>query len=542
MSDLIRPDELPAIDDETGRVNVVIETPRNSRCKYKFDVDRGIFRLDKLLPLGADFPYAFGFIPSTEGDDGDPLDVLVILEESFFTGCAAQVRLIGVLEAEQTANGKTIRNDRLLGAIETAKNPAEVSTVDELSPIRLKEIEHFFQSYNEAEGRQFRPLGRSGPDRARQLVEEGRRRHDSSGQRSKGDGRQSAPSPSNDPQQTAGNKQEIGQPPEAGRQPNAECQAQATKQKKKDGAKGGKPFGLRKDETFRKGIRRIVRHQYDKAIEECEKLQSPGNQGRSAVHEIRKRFKRVRAVLRLVRSEVEDHAYRRENAAIRDAGQTLSNVRNAKVVLDALGLLKEQSPDASSDRFSVVEHFLRSRQWDLQDQLLQDSEKLDAFKQSIDDARKRVKNWTLPRGGRRAIRRGLKQACNKVRRALEDAESTPTDERLHEFRKQAKYFYHQLQLAGPIAPAAIDDLSHDVHELERALGDDHDLAMLRREAVACVKGGLDDGAQDLILAIDRRRREIQRQSIHQGHKILQKTANEAMRQLADRSKESLSVV
>ena len=168
---------LEAIDAESGRVNVVIDAPRGSRCKYKYDEAEGFFRLKKLLPLGAAFPYAFGFVPATLGGDGDPLDVLVILDEPVFVGCVVPVRLVGVIEAEQTGkDGKTVRNDRLLGVVETPNNPPEVSSLHDLSRQRLDEIEHFFVSYNEMEGRRFRPIARQGPGTAGQLLAEGMRR------------------------------------------------------------------------------------------------------------------------------------------------------------------------------------------------------------------------------------------------------------------------------------------------------------------------------------------------------------------------------
>lgn len=169
-------DRLDAIDRDSGLVNVVIDTPRGSRCKYKYDEKAGLFRLGKLLPLGASFPYDFGFIPATRGADGDPLDVLVLVDEPILVGCVVPVRLIGVLEAEQTEkDGKTVRNDRLLGVVETPANPPEYRSLDELNQHAVDEIEHFFLSYNAMEGKRFRPVGRHGPDRAERLVEEGMR-------------------------------------------------------------------------------------------------------------------------------------------------------------------------------------------------------------------------------------------------------------------------------------------------------------------------------------------------------------------------------
>lgn len=168
---------LDAVNPDSGLLNVIVETPRGSRGKYKYDESGGFFRLSKLLPLGATFPYNFGFVPSTRGEDGDPLDILVLMDEPAAVGSVVPVRLVGVLEAEQTErDGRTVRNDRLVGVIETPYNPPEVRSLDELGDERVGEVEHFFVAYNEAEGRRFRPTGRHGPDRAESLVEDGRRR------------------------------------------------------------------------------------------------------------------------------------------------------------------------------------------------------------------------------------------------------------------------------------------------------------------------------------------------------------------------------
>jgi inorganic pyrophosphatase len=168
---------LDAVNPDSGLLNVVVETPRGSRCKYKYDESGGFFRLNKLLPLGATFPYNFGFVPSTRGEDGDPLDILVLTDEPVAVGSVVPVRLVGVLEAEQTErDGRTVRNDRLVGVIETPYNPPEIHSLEEFGDERVDEVVHFFVAYNQAEGRRFRPVGRHGPDRAESLVEVGRRR------------------------------------------------------------------------------------------------------------------------------------------------------------------------------------------------------------------------------------------------------------------------------------------------------------------------------------------------------------------------------
>jgi inorganic pyrophosphatase len=164
--------ELPAVDPDSGCLNVVVDTPKGSRNKYKYDEQHGQWRLSKVLPQGQFFPYDFGFLPSTQGEDGDPVDVLLLMDEPAFPGCVVPARLIGVLEAEQIEDGKAVRNDRLIAVVETPYNPAEFHALEEVSRQRLDEIEHFFVSYNEMEGRQFKPLARRGADHAQELLEE----------------------------------------------------------------------------------------------------------------------------------------------------------------------------------------------------------------------------------------------------------------------------------------------------------------------------------------------------------------------------------
>jgi inorganic pyrophosphatase len=171
-------EQLSVRDPASGLVHVVVDTPKGSRNKYKYDATLGLYRLSKVLPLGLAFPFDFGFIPSTRAEDGDALDVLVLGEEALFPGCLVTVRLVGVIQAEQTEQGKTFRNDRLLGAIETPVNRQAIQTVDDLRAEHLDEIECFFMTYNHLEGRHFTPIGRQGPAMAEQLLADGIRQFD----------------------------------------------------------------------------------------------------------------------------------------------------------------------------------------------------------------------------------------------------------------------------------------------------------------------------------------------------------------------------
>ena len=158
-------------DPQTGLVRVVIDTPGGSRNKYKFDSDLGVFKLSRVLPAGMSFPFDFDSIPGTRAEDGDALDILVLSEAPLFVGCLVHVQLVGIIRAQQTERGTTIRNDRLLGAIETPVNKAALRDISELPKEVLADIEHFFRSYNEAQGRKFAITGRAGAKAAERVLD-----------------------------------------------------------------------------------------------------------------------------------------------------------------------------------------------------------------------------------------------------------------------------------------------------------------------------------------------------------------------------------
>jgi inorganic pyrophosphatase len=153
-------------------VNVIVETPKGSRNKFDYDEEHGLFALGGVLPVGAVFPYDFGFIPSTRGGDGDLLDVLVLMDEPAFTGCLLAARVVGVIEAAQTEGGETTRNDRIIAVATTSRNHRDLRSIDDIGGNLLDEIEYFFVSYNVAKGKDFVPLRWSGPGRAQEVVDE----------------------------------------------------------------------------------------------------------------------------------------------------------------------------------------------------------------------------------------------------------------------------------------------------------------------------------------------------------------------------------
>lgn len=168
--------KLPMQDAKTQCFHAVVEAVAGSRNKCKFDPKLGVFLLHKVLPLGTSFPYCFGFLPSTSGADGDPLDILLFMDEPVGIGCVVPCRIIGVITAEQSEEGKTVRNDRLIGVACESKRYQSCQLLDDIDTKVLKEIENFFIFYNEQENKRFKPLARCGAKTALQLIKSGNKK------------------------------------------------------------------------------------------------------------------------------------------------------------------------------------------------------------------------------------------------------------------------------------------------------------------------------------------------------------------------------
>lgn len=170
MKSLADPTRLKPIDKKDDLLQVIIETPAHSRNKFAYDPDQGIFTLKAVLPAGMVFPYDFGFLPRTIAPDGDPIDVLLLMDEPAYPGCAVRARLIGVIEGEQLDGKKKIRNDRLIAVAEANHQYANIRKLDDLPPQWTKELQDFFVNYHKLEGKQYRLLGRKGADAAFTLI------------------------------------------------------------------------------------------------------------------------------------------------------------------------------------------------------------------------------------------------------------------------------------------------------------------------------------------------------------------------------------
>jgi inorganic pyrophosphatase len=160
--------DIPTGPNPPAEVTAVIEIPTNERNKYELDKELGVFRLDRVLYSAMHYPGDYGFLPRTFGDDGDPLDVLVLMTIPVFTGCLVNARPIGLFHLVDRGAA-----DEKVLAVPTGDPYSDgLNDLGDVPPHYLKEIEHFFQVYKDLEGTRTVTRGFEGADAARKAIVE----------------------------------------------------------------------------------------------------------------------------------------------------------------------------------------------------------------------------------------------------------------------------------------------------------------------------------------------------------------------------------
>jgi CHAD domain-containing protein len=185
----------------------------------------------------------------------------------------------------------------------------------------------------------------------------------------------------------------------------------------------------------------------------------------------------------LIRDALGRSTYKKENAALRDIARPLSEVRDGRVLLDALNSLVEYyGGPPSALHLTNFKRALSRRRTELRNKILEHRGPLRAARKALRDIRSRSERWHVGRHGWSVLGAGLKRTYTSGRSAFAQAIATPTDESLHEWRKQTKYFWYQLQVFQPLGPGPVADMTEEAHQLADCLGDDHDLAVLHERA------------------------------------------------------------
>ncbi|HEY7428314.1 MAG TPA: CHAD domain-containing protein [Gemmataceae bacterium] len=290
-------------------------------------------------------------------------------------------------------------------------------------------------------------------------------------------------------------------------------------------------FELKPDESLRKGIQRIVRKQMDGALEY---LTGPHKGSRDeAVHEARKCFKKIRAVLRLVRPAIGEKSYREENICFRDAGRPLTVVRDAKIFIETLDQLAEHFKEHIVGRsFGDARQALQDNLRAVRKRVLDEQNSFAVVMEAVRQARERIESWAdVPNKGA-VVREGLEDVYRRAGDAYTDAAADLTVEKLHEWRKQAKYLRYQLEVLRPLWPERMEELANEADQMGDLLGDDHDLAALRQMLTDDPGRFGDEGDGEVLLAlIDRRRVELEREAMLLGRRFFQDSPRDFARRL-----------
>jgi CYTH domain-containing protein/CHAD domain-containing protein len=281
-------------------------------------------------------------------------------------------------------------------------------------------------------------------------------------------------------------------------------------------ARGERVFRLRIDEGVPAGVRRVAAGQIEEILE---RLESRADEDfGKAVHESRKSLKRLRAVIRLVRGDLGDDVYRRENATFRDIGRELSGPRDAEVLIQALDALVECYPDElGAAGLAGFRAGLVSSYEALRAELGAGRSQLAELEAELRAAEQRLAGWPFEHSGFAAVAPGLERAYRRGRRAYRQAASEPSAENLHDWRKRVKDLWYSLQLLEDADPKRMKKLATTAHDLSELLGDDHDLVVLEERAVAS-SGDFPDSASPMLLRVmsERRRGELQARAFSIG--------------------------
>ncbi len=250
-------------------------------------------------------------------------------------------------------------------------------------------------------------------------------------------------------------------------------------------------------------LRRIAHAQVDSALEELD-----SEDRHRAVHRVRQRGKKVRALLRLVRPAA-PALYAQENAAFRDMMRPLSDARDRGVAVETYdALIGWLGDDGAAERLAPVRTALQERR----DAVLGEDldARLEALRAGLHAARGRVDGWEVDADGFAAFAGGLAKTYRRARVRMEDAYADPTPARFHVWRKRAKYHRHHLELLEAAWPSVLAVQREQVHHLTDLLGDDHDLAVLRADLTAAPGAFAgEDAVAEFCDLLDRRRAELQ---------------------------------
>lgn len=292
-------------------------------------------------------------------------------------------------------------------------------------------------------------------------------------------------------------------------------------------------FRLRPDEPVEQGIERIARQQIEQALDEITDSQLDRQ---VAVHQVRKRCKKIRGLLRLVRPALHD-VYQRENACIRDAARKLSGLRDAESAIESFDRFATDLGDrVDAEVVATARHGLVLSREYLVDERFDLETRLADFAAVIETVLSRVESWSCIRSGYPAIKAGFKMTYRRGRRAMARAYKERAADDFHEWRKQTKYHWYHVRLLRDVWRKRFKKRGKLLKRLSDVLGDDHDLTGLRQTLLEQPKRfGGPTHVNLLIESLDHRREELQHQAKKMGDRVYAGKPKKLTRRLEVRS-------
>jgi CHAD domain-containing protein len=274
-------------------------------------------------------------------------------------------------------------------------------------------------------------------------------------------------------------------------------------------------YRLRRKEPAAAGILRVAEGRADDALERLR--EDAKSDPATAVHEARKDLKKLRSVLRLVRHDLGEAAYRSENVRFRDAGRVLSGPRDAQVKLETLAALRERFGDRLTENATALfAHALEGerKRWADPEGLA-----LDDAAGAIEDGRTAIAEWPLHADEWSLLGAGLKRSYRRGRNRYADVRDDAEDEAIHEWRKRVKDLWYQLRLVRNAKKSVLGEAADEVHRLSDLLGDHHDLAVLREDAVERRELFADGDLENLLDSISERQDELASDALALGERV-----------------------
>lgn len=277
------------------------------------------------------------------------------------------------------------------------------------------------------------------------------------------------------------------------------------------------------DKNLSEGITQLIREQEQYCLDRLE--QTTAHNRHETIHELRKTFKKLRAIFRFIRDEIGEEAYQAENTFYRDLGRQISELRDSTAIIEALVQIKDGYADGVTDKvFEMPLQSLKARRKKLTDKYVRDEQRLVKLEDAIRNKIEGEKGRKLEFDTFGDISSGIERVYKRGRKAFEKARQTKDTRDLHEWRKRVKYLRYQHDILSVVWPRIIDARATELDRLGGFLGTDHDLSVLQEQIEQAIVKFSNETEQGLTSAlISWQRQQLQKEALLLGANFYQET-------------------